>query len=42
MATVAAHLVDALVNASVRRIYGVIGDSVNSIVDAVHHNKKIE
>ncbi len=42
MTTVAEHLVEALANAGVRRIYGVVGDSLNSIVDAVHHNKKIE
>jgi pyruvate dehydrogenase (quinone) len=42
MTTVATHLVEALVNAGVRRIYGVVGDSLNSIVDAAHHNKKIE
>ncbi len=42
MTTVATHLVDALVSAGVKRIYGVVGDSLNSIVDAVHQNKKIE
>src|ERR1700686_2318210 len=42
MTTVAEHLVDALVAAGVRRIYGVVGDSLNSIVDAVHYSKKIE
>jgi pyruvate dehydrogenase (quinone) len=42
MTTVAEHLVDALVAAGVQRIYGVVGDSLNSIVDAVHQNKKIE
>ena len=42
MTTVATHLVEALVHAGVRRIYGVVGDSLNSIVDAVHHNKQIE
>jgi pyruvate dehydrogenase (quinone) len=42
MTTVAAHIVDALADAGVRRIYGVVGDSLNSIVDAVHHSKKIE
>jgi pyruvate dehydrogenase (quinone) len=42
MKTVAEHLVEALVNSGVRRIYGVVGDSLNSIVDAVHHNRKIE
>ena len=42
MTTVATHLVQALVAAGVQRIYGVVGDSLNSIVDAVHHSKKIE
>lgn len=42
MTTVAEHLVEALVTAGVRRIYGVVGDSLNSIVDAVHHNKNME
>src|SRR5580700_1078636 len=42
MTTVATHLVEALAAAGVRRIYGVVGDSLNSIVDAVHHNKRIE
>jgi pyruvate dehydrogenase (quinone) len=42
MTTVATHLVEALVNAGVRRIFGVVGDSLNSIVDAVHHNRNIE
>ena len=42
MTTVAMHIVEALVNAGVKRIYGVVGDSLNSIVDAVHRNKKIE
>jgi pyruvate dehydrogenase (quinone) len=42
MTDVATHLVNALVHAGVRRIYGVVGDSLNSIVDAVHQSKKIE
>jgi pyruvate dehydrogenase (quinone) len=42
MTTVATHLVEALVDAGVKRIYGVVGDSLNSIVDAVHKNKTIE
>jgi pyruvate dehydrogenase (quinone) len=42
MTTVAQHLVAALANAGVRRIYGVVGDSLNSIVDAVHQSKKID
>jgi pyruvate dehydrogenase (quinone) len=42
MTTVAMHIVEALVNAGVKRIYGVVGDSLNSIVDAVRRNKQIE
>jgi pyruvate dehydrogenase (quinone) len=42
MTTVAQHLVETLATAGVRRIYGVVGDSLNSIVDAVHYSKKIE
>jgi pyruvate dehydrogenase (quinone) len=42
MTTVAKHLVEALAAAGVERIYGVVGDSLNSIVDAVHRSKKIE
>jgi pyruvate dehydrogenase (quinone) len=42
MTTVATHLVNSLVAAGVQRIYGVVGDSLNSIVDAVHHNKNID
>ena len=41
MKTVAEHLVEALAAAGVRRIYGVVGDSLNSIVDAVHHNREL-
>jgi len=39
---VAVHIVEALAAAGVRRIYGVVGDSLNSIVDAVHHSKNIQ
>ena len=42
MTTVAIHIVEALAAAGVRRIYGVVGDSLNSIVDAVHHNRNIQ
>jgi pyruvate dehydrogenase (quinone) len=42
MTTVATHMVGALVNAGVKRIYGVVGDSLNGIVDAVHQSKQIE
>src|SRR5689334_6059742 len=33
--TVADQLVDYLVEAGVRRIYGIVGDSLNPVVDAV-------
>jgi pyruvate dehydrogenase (quinone) len=33
--TVADQLVDYLVQAGVRRIYGIVGDSLNPVVDAV-------
>jgi pyruvate dehydrogenase (quinone) len=42
MTNVATHLVTALAESGVKRIYGVVGDSLNSIVDAVHQNKTIE
>jgi pyruvate dehydrogenase (quinone) len=41
MTNVATQLVDSLAEAGVRRIYGVVGDSLNSIVDAVHKNKRV-
>jgi pyruvate dehydrogenase (quinone) len=42
MTNVGTHLVTALAEAGVKRIYGIVGDSLNSIVDAVHQSKKIE
>lgn len=42
MATVAEMLVSMLVDAGVKRIYAVVGDSLNSIVDAVRRNGRIE
>jgi pyruvate dehydrogenase (quinone) len=38
---IATQLVDSLAEAGVRRIYGVVGDSLNSIVDAVHKSKRV-
>jgi pyruvate dehydrogenase (quinone) len=38
MATVADQLVDVLVQAGVRRIYGVVGDSLNPVVDAIRRS----
>ncbi len=40
--TVAEHLVELLVRAGVRRIYGVVGDSLNPITDAVRRSAEIE
>jgi pyruvate dehydrogenase (quinone) len=40
--TVAAQLVTMLRDAGVERIYGVVGDSLNPIVDAVRHTDGIE
>ena len=40
--TVAAQLVRMLRDAGARRIYGVVGDSLNPIVDAVRHTDGIE
>src|SRR3978361_1929665 len=40
--TAAAQLVQMLRNAGVERIYGVVGDSLNPIVDAVRHTDGIE
>jgi thiamine pyrophosphate-dependent acetolactate synthase large subunit-like protein len=42
MANVAEKLVELLVQAGVQRVYGVVGDSLNSIVDAVRRTKGIE
>jgi pyruvate dehydrogenase (quinone) len=42
MATVAEKIVEALVRAGVRRIYGVVGDSLNSIVDSVRRSGEIQ
>jgi thiamine pyrophosphate-dependent acetolactate synthase large subunit-like protein len=34
MTTVAQHLVEALVNAGVQRVYDIVGDSLDDIVNA--------
>jgi pyruvate dehydrogenase (quinone) len=39
--TVASSLVDHLVAAGVRRVYGVVGDSLNGIVDEIRRNPEI-
>ncbi|SDG04152.1 pyruvate dehydrogenase (quinone) [Sinosporangium album] len=40
--TVAEQFVDLIVRAGARRIYGVVGDSLNPVVDAVRRNSAIE
>lgn len=40
--TVADVLVDTLAAAGIKRIYGVVGDSLNGITDALQHKKTIE
>lgn len=42
MASVADHLIHQLEEAGVRHIYGIVGDSLNPIVDAVRRSKKID
>ncbi|MER7016177.1 pyruvate dehydrogenase [Saccharopolyspora sp. NPDC000359] len=42
MPTVADQLVEVLVQAGVRRIYGIVGDSLNPVVDAVRRTEGIE
>ena len=36
--TVATHMIEALANAGVQRIYGVVGDSLNSVTEAVRRH----
>jgi pyruvate dehydrogenase (quinone) len=40
--TIAEDLVDALAQAGVRRIYGLVGDSLNPVTDAIRRNGKIQ
>ncbi|SDK89440.1 pyruvate dehydrogenase (quinone) [Actinopolyspora mzabensis] len=42
MATVADQFIEVLVEAGVRRIYGIVGDSLNPIVDAVRRTEGID
>lgn len=42
MATVAEVLVDTLNKAGIKRIYGIVGDSLNGITNALQKNKNIE
>ncbi|WP_329173699.1 pyruvate dehydrogenase [Streptomyces sp. NBC_01477] len=40
--TVAEQFIDILVRAGVQRLYGVVGDSLNPVVDAVRRNRSLE
>jgi pyruvate dehydrogenase (quinone) len=40
--TVAEELVDTLIRAGVERVYGVVGDSLNFVTDAIRRSKKIQ
>ncbi len=40
--TVASHLVDALAGAGVKHIYGVVGDSLNSVTEAVRKHEEMD
>ncbi len=40
--TVASHLVDALAGAGVRHIYRVVGDSLNSVTEAVRKHTEVD
>ena len=42
MSTVAEILVESLVKAGVKRIYGIVGDSLNGITDALRREKSIQ
>src|ERR1700724_1686880 len=39
--TVAEHLVDTLAQAGVQRIYGIVGDSLNPVTDAIRRRDKV-
>jgi pyruvate dehydrogenase (quinone) len=39
--TVAEHLVDTLAGAGVRRVYGIVGDSLNPVTDAIRRGDKV-
>jgi pyruvate dehydrogenase (quinone) len=40
--TVAEHLVDTLVLAGIQRVYGIVGDSLNPVTDAIRRNGSIQ
>jgi pyruvate dehydrogenase (quinone) len=42
MATVAEQIVKTLVEAGVKRVYGIVGDSLNGIIDAIRREGSIQ
>ncbi|MFE4814123.1 ubiquinone-dependent pyruvate dehydrogenase [Peribacillus simplex] len=40
--TIADLLIDSLLNAGVKRIYGIVGDSLNAVLDSIRRSGKIE
>src|ERR1700692_109761 len=40
--TIAEDLVDTLTKAGVQRIYGIVGDSLNPVTDAIRRNGKVQ
>jgi pyruvate dehydrogenase (quinone) len=40
--TVAEDLVDSLAAAGVQRIYGIVGDSLNPVTDAIRRSDKVQ
>ncbi|WP_340081396.1 ubiquinone-dependent pyruvate dehydrogenase [Terribacillus sp. FSL K6-0262] len=40
--TIADLLIDSLLNAGVKRIYGIVGDSLNAVLDSIRRSERIE
>src|SRR6266481_27595 len=40
--TVAEHLVNTLADAGVRRVYGIVGDSLNPVTDAIRRSETVD
>lgn len=40
--TIADLLIDSLLNAGVKRIYGIVGDSLNAVLDSIRRSGKID
>lgn len=40
--TISDSLIEALLNAGITRVYGIVGDSLNAVIDSIRRSKKIE